>query len=279
MSVRELLRARTDSDDPLARHETDGHPGSKDKKTAAAAEAIDGEQLAALQERLFAEDKRTVLLVLQGIDTSGKDGTIKHVIGDVNPLGCKITSFKKPTAEEAKHHFLWRIRRALPEPGQLGVFGRSHYEDVIVPRIHGGLTDREIDKRYADIAKFEADLAGGSTTIVKCFLHISFDEQRERLLARLDDPTKRWKFNPADIDERELWKQYQETFREVLRRSNYDVAHWYVIPADRKWYRNWAVGRILLETLTELDPRYPQPDLDIPALKSRLMGPHLRAVK
>jgi PPK2 family polyphosphate:nucleotide phosphotransferase len=279
MSVRELLRARTDSDDPLARHETDGHPGSKDKKTAAAAEAIDGEQLAALQERLFAEDKRTVLLVLQGIDTSGKDGTIKHVIGDVNPLGCKITSFKKPTAEEAKHHFLWRIRRALPEPGQLGVFGRSHYEDVIVPRIHGGLTDREIDKRYADIAKFEADLAGGSTTIVKCFLHISFEEQRERLLARLDDPTKRWKFNPADIDERELWKQYQETFREVLRRSNYDEAPWYVIPADRKWYRNWAVGRILLETLTELDPQYPQPDLDIPALRARLMGPHLRAVK
>lgn len=279
MSVRELLRARPDSEDPLARHETDGHPGAKDKKTAAADEATDGEQLAALQERLFAEDKRTVLLVLQGIDTSGKDGTIKHVIGDVNPLGCKITSFRKPTAEEAKHHFLWRIRRALPEPGQIGVFGRSHYEDVIVPRIHGGLTDREIDKRYADIAKFEADLAGGSTTIVKCFLHISFEEQRERLLARLDDPTKRWKFNPADIDERELWKQYQETFREVLRRSNYDVAPWYVIPADRKWYRNWAVGRILLETLTELDPQYPQPDLDIPALKSRLMGPHLRAVK
>ena len=279
MSVRELLRARADSDDPLARHETDAHPGAKDKKAAAAAEATDGEQLAALQERLFAEDKRTVLLVLQGIDTSGKDGTIKHVIGDVNPLGCKITSFKKPTAEEAKHHFLWRIRRALPEPGQLGVFGRSHYEDVIVPRVHGGLTDREVDKRYADIAKFEADLAGGSTTIVKCFLHISFEEQRERLLARLDDPTKRWKFNPADIDERELWKQYQETFREVLRRSNYDVAPWYVIPADRKWYRNWAVGRILLETLTELDPQYPQPDLDIPALKTRLMGPHLRAVK
>ena len=279
MSVRELLRARTDSDDPLARHATDSHPGVKDRKKAAAAELTDGEQLAALQERLFAEDTRSVLVVLQGIDTSGKDGTIKHVIGDVNPLGCRITSFKKPTPEEARHHFLWRIRRALPDPGQIGVFGRSHYEDVIVPRIHGGLTDREIDKRYADIAKFEADVAGGSTTIVKCFLHISFEEQRERLLARLDDPTKRWKFNPADIDERELWKQYQETFREVLRRSNYDVAPWYVIPADRKWYRNWAVGRILLETLTELDPQYPQPDLDIPALKSRLMGPHLRAVK
>jgi PPK2 family polyphosphate:nucleotide phosphotransferase len=280
MSLRELLRARPDSDDPLARHATDSHPGVKDKKKAAAAEVIDGERLAALQERLFAEDKRMLLLVLQGIDTSGKDGTIKHVIGDVNPLGCKITSFKKPTAEEAKHHFLWRIRRALPEPGQIGVFGRSHYEDVIVPRVHGGLTDRDLDRRYADIAKFEAGLVDGSTTIVKCFLHISFEEQRQRFLARLEDPTKRWKFNPADIDAREQWEQYQETFREVLRRSSYDVAPWYIIPADRKWYRNWAVGRLLVENLTEMAPEYPQPDFDIHALKARLTGrPRLRAVK
>ena len=280
MSVRELLRAQPDSDDPLARHGTDSYPGVKDKKKAAAAEVTDAERLAALQERLFAEDKRSVLLVLQGIDTSGKDGTIKHVIGDVNPLGCKITSFKRPTPEEAKHHFLWRIRRALPEPGKIGVFGRSHYEDVIVPRVHGGLTDRDIDRRYAEIAKFEAVLAGQSTTVVKCFLHISYEEQRERLLARLDDPTKRWKFNPSDVDERELWPKYQETFREVIHRSSYDVAPWYVIPADRKWYRNWAIGRLLLETLTEMAPEYPQPDLDIPAIKARLSGrPHLRAVK
>ncbi|HEV3364461.1 MAG TPA: PPK2 family polyphosphate kinase [Acidimicrobiia bacterium] len=280
MSLRELLRARPDSDDPLGRHGTDSHPGVKDKKKAAASVITDAEHLAGLQERLFAEDKRTLLLVLQGIDTSGKDGTIKHVIGEVNPLGCKITSFKKPTAEEAKHHFLWRIRRALPEPGQIGVFGRSHYEDVIVPRVHGGLGDRDIDRRYSDIAGFEAGLAAGTTTIVKCFLHISFEEQCERLLARLDDPTKRWKFNPADIDERQLWPKYQETFGEVLRRSSYDVAPWYVIPADRKWYRNWAVSRLLLETLTEMAPEYPQPDLDIPDLKARLTGrPHLRAVK
>ncbi|MGH9009257.1 MAG: PPK2 family polyphosphate kinase [Acidimicrobiia bacterium] len=280
MSVRELLRVRSDSDDPLARHGTDSHPGVKDKKKAATAESVDGEQLAALQERLFAEDERMLLLVLQGIDTSGKDGTIKHVIGDVNPLGCKITSFKKPTPEEAKHHFLWRIRRALPEPGQIGVFGRSHYEDVIVPRVHGGLTDRDIDKRYADIARFEAGLAGGSTTIVKCFLHISYEEQRQRFLDRLEDPTKQWKFNPADIEERERWPTYQDTLREVLRRSSSDVAPWYVIPADRKWYRNWAVGRLLVETLTEMAPEYPQPELDIPALKARLMGrPRLRAVK
>jgi PPK2 family polyphosphate:nucleotide phosphotransferase len=280
MSVRELLRARPDSDDPLARHATASHPGMKDKKKGAAAEVTDGEQLAALQERLFAESSRSLLVVLQGIDTSGKDGTIKHVIGDVNPLGCRIKSFKKPTPEEAKHHFLWRIRRALPEPGQIGVFGRSHYEDVIVPRVHGGLTDRDFDRRYAEIAKFEAGLVGGSTTIVKCFLHISFEEQRARLLERLENPDKRWKFNESDLDERELWPQYQDTFREVIRRSSYDVAPWHVIPADRKWYRNWAVGRILLETLMEMAPEYPRPALDIPTLKTRLTGrPHLRAVK
>jgi PPK2 family polyphosphate:nucleotide phosphotransferase len=280
MSLRELLRARPDDDDPLARHKTDGHPGAKTKKKAIEQLAADGEQLAGLQERLWAEHFRTILLVLQGIDTSGKDGTIDHVIGQVNPLGCRITSFKKPTPEEAKHHFLWRIRRALPEPGQIGVFGRSHYEDVIVPRVHGGLTEAALDRRYAEIATFEADLAAGTTTVVKCFLHISSDEQRERLLARLDDPDKRWKFDEGDIEERALWPKYQDTFREVLRRSNPEEAPWYVVPADRKWYRNWAVGRILLETLVEMAPEYPRPALDIPALKARLTPPpHLRAVK
>ncbi len=280
MSLRELLCARPESDDPLARHGTGSHPGAKDRKKASASLVADGEQLAGLQEKLFAEDKRMLLLVLQGIDTSGKDGTIKHVIGQVNPLGCKIKSFKAPTPEEAKHHFLWRIRRALPEPGQVGVFGRSHYEDVIVPRVHGGLSDRDIDRRYAEIAKFEAGLVEGSTTIVKCFLHISCEEQRRRLLERLENPDKRWKFNEADLSERELWPQYQDTFREVVRRSSYEAAPWYIIPADRKWYRNWAVGRILLETLTQMAPEYPRPALDIPVLKTRLAGrPRLRAVK
>ena len=280
MSLRELLRARSDADDPLARHKPDRHPGVKSKKAVVAQVGTDGERLAGLQERLWAEKARTVLLVLQGIDTSGKDGTIDHVIGLVNPLGCRITSFTRPTPEEAKHHFLWRIRRALPEPGQLGVFGRSHYEDVIVPRVHGGLTDPQIDRRYAEIAKFEKDLVAGSTTIVKCFLHISYEEQRERLLDRLDDPDKRWKFDEGDIDERALWPNYQDAFREVLRRSDTDDAPWYVVPADRKWYRNWAVGRLLLETLVAMAPEYPRPALDIPALKARLMPPpRLRAVK
>jgi len=280
MSLRELLRARPDADDPLARHKPDSHPGTKSRKQAAAQVATDAERLAALQERLWAEQARTILLVLQGIDTSGKDGTIDHVIGLVNPLGCRIKSFKKPTPEEAKHHFLWRIRRVLPEQGQVGVFGRSHYEDVIVPRVHGGLTEPQIDRRYAEIAKFEAELAAGSTTVVKCFLHISSEEQRERLLARLDDPDKRWKFEEGDIEERALWPRYQDTFREVVRRSNPDDAPWYVVPADRKWYRNWAVGRLLLETLVEMAPEYPRPALDIPALKARLTPPpRLRAVK
>jgi PPK2 family polyphosphate:nucleotide phosphotransferase len=280
MSVREQLRARSDANDPLARHEPDSHPGVKDRKKAAGSLETDGERLSGLQERLFAENARTVLLVLQGIDTSGKDGTIKHVIGQVNPLGCRITSFKQPTPEEARHHFLWRIRKALPEAGQIGVFGRSHYEDVIVTRVHGGLTDAQIDKRYAEIARFEAGLVAGSTTVVKCLLHISPEEQRQRLLDRLEEADKRWKFHEADLDERGLWPQYQDTFREVLRRSNPDDAPWYVVPSDRKWYRNWAVGRLLVETLAEMAPEYPRPALDIPALKARLTPrPRLRAVK
>lgn len=280
MSLRELLRTRPDDGDPLGRHAPDSHPGLKHKKKAAASLVTDHERLAGLQERLWAEQNRKLLLVLQGIDTSGKDGTIEHVIGQVNPLGCRITSFRRPTEEEAKHHFLWRIRKALPEPGQIGVFGRSHYEDVIVPRVHGGLGESDIDKRYGEIARFERQLVDGSTTVVKCFLHISFEEQRERLLARLDDPDKRWKFDESDVDERELWPKYQDTFREVLRRSCYDDAPWYVVPADRKWYRNWAVGRLLLETLTEMAPEYPRPALDIAALKARLAPrPRLRAVK
>ncbi len=275
-----MPRARPDAGDPLARHPTDGHPGVKDRKTAAAPRSPTGSSSASLQERLWSEQARTVLLVLQGIDTSGKDGTIERVIGQVNPLGCRITSFKRPTSKRLRHHFLWRIRRALPEAGQIGVFGRSHYEDVIVPRVKGGVTEAEIDKRYAEIARFEAGLASGSTTIVKCFLHISFEEQRLRLLARLEDPDKRWKFNEGDIDERGRWPRYQDAFREVLRRSSSDAAPWYVVPADRKWFRNWAVGRLLVETLTEMAPEYPRPALDIPALMARLAArPDLRAVK
>jgi PPK2 family polyphosphate:nucleotide phosphotransferase len=247
-------------------------PGGK-KKTAAAM-LTDGDRLADLQEALFAAGSRRVLVVLQGMDTSGKGGVIEHVIGLVNPQGVHIASFKKPTPEELRHHFLWRVRRALPGPGLIGIFDRSHYEDVLVARVHALAPADVIEKRYAEIEKFEAGLAAQGYTLVKCFLHISYEEQRERLLARLEDPDKHWKFNPADLAERARWAEYQEAYRIALERCATAEAPWYAVPADRKWYRNWAIGRLLLETVRDLDPQYPATDLDVPALTKALAPPN-----
>jgi PPK2 family polyphosphate:nucleotide phosphotransferase len=247
-------------------------PGGK-KKTAAAT-GTEGESLAALQEKLFAAASQRVLLVLQGMDTSGKGGVIKHVIGMVNPQGVHIASFKKPTAEELRHHFLWRVRRALPAPGLIGILDRSHYEDVLVARVHALAAPEVIEKRYTEITRFESGLADQGFAVVKCFLNVSYDEQRERLLARLDDPAKHWKFNPGDLAERARWADYQEAYRIALERCSTDAAPWYAVPADRKWYRNWAIGRLLLETVRDLDPQYPQPALDVPALKKALAPPN-----
>jgi PPK2 family polyphosphate:nucleotide phosphotransferase len=248
-------------------------PGGKRRTLAKLEER--GVELAGLQERLYAEATepgatRRVLLVLQGMDTSGKGGTIKHVIGLVNPQGVAIASFKKPTEEELRHHFLWRVRHRVPAPGMLGIFDRSHYEDVLVARVHH-LADRStIERRYEEINRFEAKLAQEGVAIVKVFLHLSFEEQRERLLARLRTPEKHWKFNPADVEERQRWPGYQRAYDLALERCSTEHAPWYVVPADHKWYRNWAVGRLLLETLRELDPQYPQPDLDVEELERGL---------
>jgi len=259
--VRSLLRF----DGELSAVDTRSTPGVKSRKKAEAALAEESAELAQLQERLSAEGTRAVVLLLQGMDTCGKDGTVKHVVGQVNPAGLRITSFKQPTPAELKHHFLWRFRRALPGPGYLGIFNRSQYEDVLVVRIHD-LAPWE--GRYAEINRFEAK---AGVTWIKCMLHISPDEQRERLLARLADPTKRWKFNEGDLTERKLWDDYQGAYQDALERCHTDAAPWYVIPADRKWYRNWAVQQLLLQTLRELDPQYPRrADLDIPALEQRL---------
>jgi PPK2 family polyphosphate:nucleotide phosphotransferase len=227
-----------------------------------------------LQEALFASGDRRVLVVLQGMDTSGKGGVIEHVIGLVNPQGVHIHSFKKPTAQELRHHFLWRVRRALPEPGMIGIFDRSHYEDVLVVRVHRLATPEVVEKRYGEIARFEAGLADQGYALVKCFLDISYDEQRERLLARLEDPDKHWKFNEGDLAERQRWGDYQEAYRIALERCSTPQAPWYAVPADRKWYRNWAIGRLLLETVRELDPRFPHPDLDVKALTKALAPPN-----
>ncbi|MGH9042317.1 MAG: PPK2 family polyphosphate kinase [Acidimicrobiia bacterium] len=271
--MRQLLRADPEAADPLALHPTDAHPGMPDKKAAEVEEVEDEKALESLQDRLYAEDSRAVLLVLQGMDTSGKSGVIKHVGRALNPHGVKVKAFKAPTEEEKAHDFLWRIRRALPDLGQVGVFDRSHYEDVLVVRVHGWVPEEEWRRRYDAINRFEEELAGSGTTVIKCMLHISYDYQRERLLARLEDPEKRWKFREGDIDERRLWPDYQEAYADAVRHCS-EGAPWYVVPADRRWYRKWAVARILRETLTELDPRYPEPDFDVEALKARLAPPN-----
>ena len=240
--------------------------------------AHDLAHMAGLQERLWAEStaggRRRVLLVLQGMDTSGKGGVATHAVGVFGPIGVEYTAFKKPTEEELAHDFLWRIRRRLPTPGMIGVFDRSHYEDVLVVRVHDLVPKTEWEARYDTINAFEQELVDGGTTVLKVFLHVSYDMQRERLLRRLARPDKHWKFNIGDIEERARWDDYQAAYDAVLERCNPEVAPWYVVPADHKRYRNWAVAELLRETLLDLDPRYPQPDLDVDSLRARLAAPH-----
>ncbi|HEV7203071.1 MAG TPA: PPK2 family polyphosphate kinase [Jatrophihabitans sp.] len=238
----------------------------------------DPDLLRELQERLWAESTaggtRRVLLVLQGMDTAGKGGVTEHVVGMFGPIGVQYNAFKRPTEEELEHDFLWRIRKRLPPPGVVGVFDRSHYEDVVVVRVHDLVPREEWEARYDIVNEFEKELVDAGTTVLKCFLHISYDTQRERLLARLDNPDKHWKFNEADIAERARWTDYQAAYEAVLERCNTDHAPWYVVPADRKKYRNWAVGELLRETLAELDPAFPRPTLDLNGLRQRLEPPH-----
>ena len=210
-----------------------------------------------LAHRLYAENRRSVLLVLQGMDTSGKDGTIRTVMTGINPQSCQIVPFKQPSTEELEHDFLWRIHQAVPRRGNIGIFNRSHYEDVLVVRVHGLVPEKQWRRRYDRINDFEQLLTDGGTTLVKCFLHISKREQRERLQARLDNPDKRWKFSHSDISERKLWDDYQRAYEDALTRCNTAHAPWHIIPADRKWYRNMVVSQILRETLEKLDPQFP----------------------
>jgi PPK2 family polyphosphate:nucleotide phosphotransferase len=232
--------------------------------------------LADLQERLFAGgrsgDRRNLLLVLQGLDSSGKGGTVKHVVGQVDPQGVSITAFKAPTPEERRRGFLWRIRQALPAPGMLGVFDRSHYEDVVTVRVRK-LAPRSVwSRRYGAIERFEQDLASERMEIVKCYLHISRAEFVERQLARLDDSTKHWKYNPEDLDVYGLWDDYLEAYSDALARTNPDHAPWYVIPADRKWYRNWAVTKLLIERFEQIGLEWPKATFDVEAEKARVQA-------
>lgn len=257
------------------RDETRATPGfDGDKKDAAKAMPAIATELADLQERLWAlgtaDGARSVLLVLQGMDTAGKGGVIRHVAGMVDPLGLRITSFKKPTPDELEHDFLWRVEKALPAAGRIGVFDRSHYEDVLIGRVRELADAAEIERRYGAINDFEQDYVDAGGTVVKCMLHISRDDQKERLAARLDDPAKHWKYNPGDIDERALWDDYREAYGVALERCSTDVAPWFVVPSGRKWYRNWAVAQLLLEHLRTLDLTWPEADFDVEAEKKRL---------
>ncbi|QFZ17661.1 PPK2 family polyphosphate kinase [Saccharothrix syringae] len=240
--------------------------GPSSKAEAAADLARVGEELDGLQEALYAEGtgggRRRLLLVLQGMDTSGKGGTIRHVAGLVNPQGLHIASFKKPTPAELRHDFLWRVRRQVPAPGYIGVFDRSHYEDVLIARVDELVPAAEWRRRYALINDFERELVDQGVTIVKCFLHISPERQKERLIARLEDPVKRWKYNPADLAVRAKFSLYRQAYQDALVECSSPTAPWFAVPSDRKWYRNWVVARLLLEALRDLAPAYPQPSYD-----------------
>jgi PPK2 family polyphosphate:nucleotide phosphotransferase len=270
-SLREQLSGVTTLADVDSRSTT-GFAGDKSEAEKAIPDL--GDELADLQERLYAngtrDDPRSVLLVLQGMDTSGKGGVIRHAAGLVDPMGLQITSFKKPTPEELDHDFLWRIEKALPRPGKIGIFDRSQYEDVLIGRVRELAAADEIERRYGAINDFEQAYVDGGGTIVKCMLHITADDQKERLAARLDDPSKHWKYNPGDLDERVLWNDYQRAYEVALERCSTDAAPWFVVPSGRKWYRDWAVATLLLEHLRSLDLAWPVADFDVEAEKARL---------
>jgi PPK2 family polyphosphate:nucleotide phosphotransferase len=281
--IGELLRVGPGPVD-LSSIDSRGIPGlpkraSRDPRAWAAQDLqLVGAELFRQQEMLFASAKdrpsypTRVLLILQAMDCGGKDGTIKNVIGQLNPQGVHIVGFGKPTAEELSHHFLWRITRALPAPGLVGVFNRSHYEDVLIVRVHELVSARTWRARYDQINRFEQRLVDDGYALLKVMLHISREEQGQRLMARLDDPTKFWKFNPADIDERGRWDEYQLAYADALSRCHSPHAPWHVVPADRKWYRNWAVANLLLETLQGLNLTYPPANFDPAEQRVRLEG-------
>ena len=257
----------------LAAVDPSSTPGFIGDKAAGEASLKAGSaELAELQEKLFASskfgDQRSVLLVLQAMDTAGKGGIVDHVLGETNPQGITAYAFKSPTDEEKRHDFLWRIRKQLPQPGYIGVFDRSHYEDVLIHRVRGFSSPETIEARYGIINDFERELVASGTTIVKVMLHISKDEQKKRLQARLDDPAKHWKFNPGDLDERALWDDYQAAYQIAIERTS--EVPWHVVPANRKWYARLAVQRLLLDALRSLELEWPVADYDVEEQKKRL---------
>jgi PPK2 family polyphosphate:nucleotide phosphotransferase len=261
-SLRDRLIVKPGSKVDLGSRKPDETFGYR-KEQAALKVAADVDRLAALQERLWAEHKRRVLIVLQAMDAGGKDGVVKHVMTGFHPLGCRVVGFGVPSEVELAHDYLWRVHQVVPGNGEIVVFNRSHYEDVLVVRVHDLVPKARWSKRYDQINAFEELLAAEGTTILKFMLHISADEQLERFRARYEDPTKRWKFKLGDLEERKRWDEYMAAYEEALERCSTDAAPWFVIPSDRKWFRDLAIADIVADTLADLDPQYPPMD-DLP---------------
>jgi PPK2 family polyphosphate:nucleotide phosphotransferase len=255
------LRVHPDSKVSLEDHDPEATLGLTKDLGLKATEA-NRKRLSEMHELLWAENQRSILIILQGMDTSGKDGVIRNVMAGVDPQGCKVTAFKRPTDEETDHGYLWRIVKALPAKGDIGIFNRSHYEDVLIARVRNLVPEQVWRSRYDQINTFERLLTDNGTTILKFFLHISKEEQKERLQARLDDPTKAWKFSMQDLEERKLWPAYMEAYEEALSRCSTEHAPWYIIPSDRKWVRNMAVSAIIVEAMDKLDMKWPRLSVD-----------------
>jgi PPK2 family polyphosphate:nucleotide phosphotransferase len=251
----------------ISDYDPDDTDGFKSKARADTILEKHRKKLFEVQELMYAEAKHALLVVLQGLDAAGKDGTIRHIFTGVNPQGCQVTSFKKPTEEELRHDFLWRIQQATPARGMIGIFNRSHYEDVLIVRVHGNLSKSQLKERFKAINDFEELLVENGTTILKFYLHISKDEQRQRLQARLDHPQKYWKVNPEDLQERQYWDDYMNAFEDVFRHCSKKHAPWYIIPANKKWYRNVAISEILIQALDGLKMAYPKSKFDISKMK------------
>ncbi|HUQ77455.1 MAG TPA: polyphosphate kinase 2 family protein [Patescibacteria group bacterium] len=260
--LRELLRVKPGSKFRLAKIDPDETHG-RDKESAAADLEAGLARLTDLQDRLWAEAKHPVLIVLQGIDAAGKDGSIRHVMTAFNPMGCTVTSFKVPTPVELGHDYLWRVHQRTPGKGEIAIFNRSHYEDVLVVRVHDIVPKAVWSRRFDQINAFEELLTASGTTIIKFFLWIDRDEQRKRFQERIDDPAKRWKFRLGDLEERKLWNDYEAAFEDALRHCSTRAAPWYVIPSNRNWFRNLAIAEIVGDTLADLEPRYPPSEEDL----------------
>ena len=269
MNYSDSFRIKAGAKVDLAKLDPDAKDGHHDKESAQMEIAELGRRMEELQFKLYAENRRSLLICLQAMDAAGKDGTIRHVIGPLNPQGTRVVGFKVPSAEEAAHDFLWRIHRQVPARGEIVIFNRSHYEDVLVARVHKLVPKEVWSGRFDLINAFEANLAAGGTRILKFFLHISPDEQLKRFQQRLDDPARHWKISLADYSERELWPKYQQAYAEALSRTSTAAAPWFVIPANHKWFRNLAVSRIIVETLEAFDLTLPAPTVDLDEIRRR----------